>query len=105
MKLVINNKNEILSYARTGGLANSIEFSGDLPIDFVAKFKPALYLWKSDGIVLNPDYVEPTTPFVGPSDTDKAIAQLTLQTARQKAQQDKLNAQLLLQIAQIKEEK
>lgn len=92
MKLVINNKNEILSYARTGGLANSIEFSGDLPIDFVAKFKPALYLWKSDGIVLNPDYVEPTTPkpTTGPTTEQVMIDQLGLKYAELSAKVDKL---------------
>ena len=92
MKLVINNKNEILSYARTGGLANSIEFSGDLPIDFVAKFKPALYLWKSDGIVLNPDYVEPTIPkpTTGPTTEQVMINQLGLKYAELAAKVGKL---------------
>lgn len=37
-----------------------------------------------------------------PSSTDKAIAQLTLQAAQQKVTQDKLNAQVLLEIAQLK---
>ncbi|WP_367294425.1 hypothetical protein [Latilactobacillus sakei] len=38
-----------------------------------------------------------------PNDTDRVMAQLTLQAAQQKVTQDKLNAQVLLEIAQLKE--
>ncbi|WAX23855.1 hypothetical protein [Latilactobacillus phage TMW 1.1397 P1] len=51
---------------------------------------------------MNPDYVPPKPPVVGPGNLDKAIAQLTLQAAQQKVTQDKLNAQILLEIAQLK---
>lgn len=102
MRLLINEKGEIVSYAISGGLLGSIDFKGNVPDGFEGNFKPSFYLFQNDSIVLNPDYVAPTTPVAGPSDSDKAIAQLTLQIAQQKAQQDKLNAQLLLQIAQLK---
>lgn len=82
MQLIINDKNEIISYARAGGLEDSIEFGGDLPIDFVTKFRPTLYLLKSDEIVLNPDYVAPNLTVNGPSAEMLAINTLGLQVAK-----------------------
>ena len=92
MRLLINEKGEIVSYARTGGLEDSIEFVGDLPIDFVTKFRPTLYILKSDEIVLNPDYVEPTTPkpTTGPTTEQVMINQLGLKYAELSEKVDKL---------------
>ncbi|MCP8855247.1 DUF2977 domain-containing protein [Latilactobacillus sakei] len=102
MKLVINDKQEIISYVSIGDMTGSIEFKGAVPAGFEDNFQPAFYLLRNNEITVNPDYVSPKPPVVGPGNLDKAIAQLTLQTAQQKAQQDKLNAQVLLEIAQLK---
>ncbi|MFY4479675.1 DUF2977 domain-containing protein [Latilactobacillus sakei] len=102
MKIIVNQNGEIRSYVQIGDIPGSIEYKGTVPDGFEDNFQPSFYLLQNDSIVLNPDYVMPTTPVTGPSDTDKAIAQLTLQAAQQKVTQDKLNAQVLLEIAQLK---
>lgn len=107
MRFKINENNEITDYATIGGLPGSIEFNGLLPEDFESSFKPSFYLYEDKLVKINPQYVEPglDTPADTPSQVNKAIAQLTLQSAQYKTDQDKFNAQLLLQIAQMKEEK
>ncbi|WP_145992627.1 DUF2977 domain-containing protein, partial [Pediococcus pentosaceus] len=40
MKIQINEKNEILSYAKIGDLNNSVEFDGTIPEEFWRSFKP-----------------------------------------------------------------
>lgn len=102
MKLVLNNNQEIISYVLIGDMTDSIEYQGTIPDGFEEDFKPSFYLLQNNEITVNSDYVPPKPPVVGPGNLDKAIAQLTLQTAQQKAQQDKLNAQVLLEIAQLK---
>lgn len=104
MRLLINEKGEIVSYAISGGLLGSIDFKGNVPDGFEGNFKPSFYLIKNNEIVINPEYEEPVfeLPETQPSSTDKVVAQLLLQSAQQKATQDQFNAQLLLQLAQIK---
>ncbi|MDR7924757.1 hypothetical protein [Latilactobacillus phage TMW 1.46 P2] len=102
MRLVVNQTSEIISYVKVGTIEDAIEFGGTIPECFEENFKPSFYLLQNDLIILNPNYVPPKPPVVGPGNLDKAIAQLTLQTAQQKANQDKLNAQVLLEIAQLK---
>lgn len=99
MKIQINEKNEILSYAKIGDLNNSVEFDGTIPEDFWRNFKPSFYLLENDAIVENPDYVAPEPPVIGPSQQDKINAQIMLTQAKQKAEQDKFNAQILLKLA------
>lgn len=103
MKLIVNKKQEIIGYVSIGDMTDSIEYQGAVPDGFEENFKPSFYVLQNNEITVNPDYVPPKTPVVGPGNLDKAIAQLILQTAQQKVIQDKLNAQLLLEIAQFKE--
>lgn len=56
MKIVINNKNEILSYCILGGLPNSIETQKEFPSQFeTQKF---IYDKDNDEILNNPNYIE-----------------------------------------------
>ncbi|MGJ5606372.1 DUF2977 domain-containing protein [Latilactobacillus sakei] len=105
MKLIVNDKQEIISYVSIGDMTDSIEFNGKVPDGFEDNFQPSFYLLQNNEITVNPNYAPPKPPIVGPGSLDKALAQLTLQTAQHKANQDKFNAQLLLQIAQMKEDK
>lgn len=102
MEILLNNKNEIINYAIVGHVDGFTEYTGEIPEDFADKFKPSLYLMKENIIIENPDYVVPdiTVPN-GPTNSDKTVAALTLQMAKQSERQDKFNAQLLLKIAQL----
>ncbi|MDB8858799.1 DUF2977 domain-containing protein [Pediococcus acidilactici] len=103
MELVLKN-NEIIEYAIVGHISGSVYYDGNLPEDFNENFKPSFYLLKNNEIVENPDYIAPSndTPDNNtPTASDKAIAALTLQMAKQSEKQDKFNAQLLLKIAQL----
>jgi len=60
MNILINESNEIISYAKVGGLENGIEIDDTIiPVDFEQKFLPKLYVWKDNLIVLNGNYAPP----------------------------------------------
>ena len=99
MKIQINEKNEILSYIEIGDSNDSVEFNGTIPADFWQSFKPYFYMLKNDEIVENPDYAAPEPPVISPSQQDKINAQIMLNQAKQKADQDKFNAHILLKLA------
>ncbi|QHM59386.1 hypothetical protein C7M46_00029 [Pediococcus pentosaceus] len=102
MRLQINEKNEIISWVRVGSIdgVELVEFDETkLPDDFFEKFKSTLYLLKDGEVIENPDYVAPEPPMIGPSKQDKIIAQIMLNQAKQKEDQDKFNAQILLKLA------
>lgn len=75
--------------------------SSVVPENFNTYFKPKYFKFDNRTITVNPNYVAPVSP-TGPkeSDTDKAISELTLLIAQNKADQDTVNAQLLLAAAQ-----
>ena len=103
MQIEVNEKNEIQFYAVSGKLNNGIEIDqSDVPAGFIdGTFQPGYYLYTNGTVTVNPNYVAPVSP-TGPglSDTDKAISELTLMIAQNKADQDAANAQLLLAAAQ-----
>lgn len=88
MLIKINENNEIEEYAIFGGLPNSIEVADELqPTDFKFLFKPNLYLYQDNEIIVNPNYEEPTinvpTPEPsGPSPEMLAINALGIQLAK-----------------------
>lgn len=102
MQIEVNEKNEIKFYSLTGQLNNGIEIDPTIvPAEFTdGTFKPGYYLYTNSKITVNPNYTAPVLP-TGPglSDVDKAIAALTLQLAHNKADQDTVNTQLLLETA------
>ncbi|MBS9400120.1 hypothetical protein KI690_10520, partial [Pediococcus acidilactici] len=56
---------------------------------------------EDDEIIENPDYVAPEPPVIGPSDQDKINAQIMINQVKQKEEQDEFNAQTLLQLAKL----
>ncbi|WP_285110020.1 DUF2977 domain-containing protein [Pediococcus sp. AC40] len=97
------DQNIIVDYAIGSGLIgdNVIQYDGKIPDDFYENYKPFFYLLKNNEIVENPDYVEPKPPVIGPSEQDKINAQIMINQAKQKEEQDEFNAQTLLQLAKL----
>ncbi|KRN94596.1 DUF2977 domain-containing protein [Pediococcus stilesii] len=95
---------QVIAWSKLGGIDGTdvIDFDeSKLPDDFEENFKPSFYLLKNDEIVENPDFVEPEPPALGPSEQDKVNAQVLLKMAQQQQKQDAFNAQVLLQIAKL----
>lgn len=92
MRLLINEKGEIVSYAISGGLLGSIDFKGNVPDGFEGNFKPSFYLLQNNEIVVSQNYVEPTLPkpTTGPTTEQLMINQLGLKYAELSAKVDKL---------------
>lgn len=105
MLLVLDDDNCIVKYSLIGGLAddNAVKFDEEkLPEDFAVKFQPLFYKLKNDEIVVNPDYVAPDIAVPnGPTNLDKAVADLIVQVAKQSEKQDKFNAELKLKLAKL----
>ncbi|MEE6667685.1 DUF2977 domain-containing protein [Pediococcus acidilactici] len=100
MKLAVNENNEIISFTRIGGLPDAVDFDDNkVPSDFDYNFKSSFYLLKDGEIVKNPNYATPQLPVIGLSEQDKINAQIMLNQAEQQAEQDKFNAQILLKLA------
>ena len=72
MEILLNDKNEILSFALVGGFDNGIQIN-EYPEDFIFYFKPKFFIY-SDGVIKrNPYYVEEDNIFQEPpinNDTD-----------------------------------
>lgn len=92
MKLVVNDKDEIISYITIGDLNGAIEFTGVIPDGFEDRFKTSFYLLQNDTIVLNPNYVEPepTLPDSRPTAEQVMINQLGLKYAELSAKINKI---------------
>lgn len=92
MKIKVNQINEIVGYVDVGDIPDSIEYSGAVPDDFEANFKPSFYMLQGDEIIVNPNYEEPTVSIPEdpePSEPSKewqAINMLALQVAQLKAE-------------------
>lgn len=84
MLIKINDQNLILEYTTIGGLPDSIEYTGTIPDDFEAKFKPSFYMLQDDKIIENSNYVEPsnTPPVSSPTSMQEAINKLGEITAK-----------------------
>lgn len=61
MQILINSKNEITNYAVVGGFENGIEIE-EIPTNFREIFKPKLYKYIDNQIVLNNEYNENEEP-------------------------------------------
>lgn len=101
MRLFIDKNNVIVGYEIEGNSTEGIEYLNPLPDDFYSKFKSKFYMLADGVIVENPNYVAPKPPVIGPSNQDKINAQIMLNQAKQKEEQDKFNAQTLLQLAKL----
>lgn len=109
MEILINNKNEILSFALVGGFDNGIQVN-EYPKDFILYFKPKFFIY-SDGIIKrNPYYVEEDNNFQEPSidnntdysnSTDKEVRTMFISLQKQVIQANISIAQLAQQNASI----
>ncbi|MBP5810053.1 DUF2977 domain-containing protein [Lactiplantibacillus argentoratensis] len=81
MRLVLNDKNEIIEFASLGDLTGSVDFNGKIPDDFEINFKSSFYLLQDGVIITNPDYTEPLelTPEAGPTELETQLAALAYQ--------------------------
>ena len=102
MQIKVNESNEILYYSLGDTKFDDMTSvdSSVVPENFNTDFKPKYFKFNNGTITVNSNYVAPVSP-TGPkeSDTDKAVSELTLQIAQNKADQDQINAQLLLAAA------
>ncbi|QGZ70042.1 DUF2977 domain-containing protein [Pediococcus pentosaceus] len=107
MKLIINDKSEILAFTVFGDVDNSLEYNGEVPEDFRDKFKPKFYMLVDGVIVENPNYVKPEPPEIGPSVIEQQVAALGYQQMQDNQDKQKLvkqNAQMAYQIMQIQQQ-
>ncbi|WP_239723658.1 DUF2977 domain-containing protein [Mammaliicoccus sp. A-M4] len=61
MQIIINENNEITSYAVIGNMKDGIEVN-DYPSAFTIEFKPRLYLYVDGQITLNENYTNDIQP-------------------------------------------
>ncbi|WP_436894756.1 DUF2977 domain-containing protein [Mammaliicoccus sciuri] len=61
MQILLNSNNEVISYAVVGGFENGIEIE-EIPTNFREMFKPKLYKYIDNQIVLNNEYNENEEP-------------------------------------------
>lgn len=109
MEILINNKNEILSFALVGGFDNGIQVN-EYPEDFIFYFKPKFFIY-SDGVIKrNPYYVEEDNIFQEPSidnntdysnSTDQEVRIMFISLQKQVIQANISIAQLAQQNASI----
>ena len=57
MEILINDKNEILSFALVGGFDNGIQID-EYPEDFISYFKPKFFIYSDGDIKINPNFEE-----------------------------------------------
>lgn len=57
MQILINSKNEIISFAIVGGFENGVEVD-NIPENFIINFKPKYYLYSEGEIEVNKNFEE-----------------------------------------------
>ena len=109
MQILINNKNEIISFATIGGFENGIEVD-NIPENFLVTFKPLEYKYENNQIFLNESYSEeidipdkPTTVdnSIG---TDEELRKMFASMQVQLVQANMMVMQLSQQNAQLSQE-
>lgn len=100
MRLQVNEKSEIIGYAKKGGLSDSIEFTGAIPDNFEEEFKPYFFIIKNNTIIENSNYVKPTdTP---PDDGPTSVQQVVMQMSATITQMQQLIMSQEREIAELK---
>ena len=117
MQILINNDNEIISFAVVGGFEDGIEID-NIPDNFIVNFKPRYYLYNEGKIEVNKEYKEETetfpsieTPDLSLSGTDeelrKMFANMQIQIVQGNVMVSELtqqNARLAQEIVETKQE-
>lgn len=109
MEILLNDKNEILSFALIGGFDNGIQVN-EYPEDFILYFKPKFFIYSNGIIKRNPYYVEEDNNFQEPSidnntdysnSTDQEVRTMFISLQKQVIQANISIAQLAQQNASI----
>ena len=110
MQILINNKNEIISFAIVGGFEDGIEVD-NIPENFIINFKPRYYLYNEGQIEVSKKYEEETETFppIDPpnfnlSGTDEELRVMFANMQIQLVQANTMVMQLSQQNAQLSQE-
>lgn len=110
MQILINNKNEIISFAIVGGFEDGIEVD-NIPENFIINFKPRYYLYNEGQIEVSKKYEEETETFppIDPpnfnlSGTDEKLRGMFANMQVQLVQSNTMVMQLSQQNAQLSQE-
>ncbi|WP_251897715.1 DUF2977 domain-containing protein [Lactiplantibacillus paraplantarum] len=104
LQLMLDATGHVTSYATVGGLTGATTYEGKIPDDFLTSMQPQAFKLIDNVLTKDPNYVVPVTDAVKhqPSDEQRFQAQLALQMATMQKNQAEFNAQVLLQVADIK---
>ena len=109
MEILLNDKNEILSFALVGGFDNGIQVN-EYPEDFIFYFKPKFFIYSDEVIKRNPYYIEEDNNFHEPpinndidfsNSTDQEVRTMFTSLQKQVIQANISIAQLAQQNASI----
>lgn len=109
MEILLNDKNEILSFALVGGFDNGIQIN-EYPEDFILYFKPKFFIYSNGIIKRNPYYIEEDNNFYEPpinndidysNSTDQEVRTMFTSLQKQVIQANISIAQLAQQNASI----
>lgn len=75
MQLLVDQQQQITSYASFGSLTGGIDYTGQIPDEFTVDFQPGRYLLKQNLIVINPDYTAPTEAPTMPTTEQQLLMQ------------------------------
>ena len=110
MQILINNDNEIISFAVVGGFEDGIEID-NIPDNFIVNFKPRYYLYNEGKIEVNKEYREETetflpieTPDFNLSGTDEELRKMFASMQVQLVQANMMVMQLSQQNARLSQE-
>lgn len=110
MEILLNDKNEIVSFALIGGFEDGIEID-NIPDNFIVNFKPRYYLYNEGKIEVNKEYKEETETFppIDPPNlslpgTDEELRVMFANMQVQLVQANTMVMQLSQQNAQLSQE-
>lgn len=110
MQILINNDNEIISFAVVGGFEDGIEID-NIPDNFIVNFKPRYYLYNEGKIEVNKEYKEETETFppiekpdFNLSGTDEELRKMFASMQVQLVQANMMVMQLSQQNARLSQE-
>lgn len=110
MQILLNDKNEIISFAVVGGFEDGIEID-NVPDSFIVNFKPRYYLYNEGKIGVNKNFEEETgigKPIAPPTPntpgTDEELRGMFANMQVQLVQANTMVMQLSQQNAQLSQE-
>ena len=104
IKLQLDETQHVTGYVTVGDINGSVDYTGTIPDGFIGDPQVGRYQLINGQLEVDPNYVESTPDVVKyqPSDEQQFQAKLALQMATMQKNQAEFNAQVLLQLADIK---